>query len=175
VKRPGRRLVRELADGVGDPAPHGLAVVIVLRGEFVGARSAFLKGLVALPLEHEVSGAPDVDLGYHREQGAGCTLKIANRLTRKLKLHATVSETAQKPHDTTMASNLAAAAAARLLIAPRLLAQPVARGIGCQSAFKFDPASASNFDPLGRRALAVALAPSELVGVAETGRARVGA
>src|SRR6202022_2031316 len=43
---------------------------------------------------------------------------------------------------------------------------------GCQSAFKFDPASASNFDPFGRRVLAVALAPSELVGVAETVRAR---
>ena len=42
----------------------------------------------------------------------------------------------------------------------------------CQSAFKFDPASASNFDPFGRRVLAVALAPSELVGVAETVRAR---
>ncbi len=45
----------------------------------------------------------------------------------------------------------------------------------CQSAFKFDPVSASNFDPLERRVLAVALAPSELVGVAETVRARVGA
>ena len=44
--------------------------------------------------------------------------------------------------------------------------------IKCQSAFKFDPASASNFDPFGRRVLAVALAPSELVGVAETVRAR---
>jgi hypothetical protein len=44
----------------------------------------------------------------------------------------------------------------------------------CQSAFKFDPRSASNFDPLWRRVLAVALAPSELVGVAETARARVG-
>jgi CheY-like chemotaxis protein len=43
----------------------------------------------------------------------------------------------------------------------------------CQSAFKFDPRSASNFDPLWRRVLTVALAPSELVGVAETGRARV--
>jgi len=42
----------------------------------------------------------------------------------------------------------------------------------CQSAFKFDPVSASNFDPFGRRVLAVALAPSELVGVAETVRAR---
>jgi len=43
----------------------------------------------------------------------------------------------------------------------------------CQSAFKFDPRSASNFDPLWRRVLTVALAPSELVGVAETARARV--
>jgi hypothetical protein len=34
------------------------------------------------------------------------------------------------------------------------------------------PASASNFHPFGRRVLAVALAPSELVGVAETVRAR---
>ena len=42
----------------------------------------------------------------------------------------------------------------------------------CQSAFKFDPGSASNFDPFERRVLAVALAPSELVGVAETVRAR---
>ena len=47
-------------------------------------------------------------------------------------------------------------------------------GVACQTASKFDPRSASNFDPLWRRALAVALAPSELVGVAETARARVG-
>ena len=33
----------------------------------------------------------------------------------------------------------------------------------------------STHDPFGRRVLAVALAPSELVGVAETVRARVGA
>ena len=43
----------------------------------------------------------------------------------------------------------------------------------CQSACKFDPRSASNFDPLVRRVRAVALAPSELVRVAETARARV--
>lgn len=70
MERPDGRLVRELADSVGDPAPHGLAVVIVVRGELVGARSAFLKGLVAVPLEHELGGAPDVDLGYHKEQTA---------------------------------------------------------------------------------------------------------
>ena len=45
--------------------------------------------------------------------------------------------------------------------------------IRCQSASNFDPASASNFDPFERRVLAVALAPSELAGVAETARARV--
>jgi hypothetical protein len=52
----------------------------------------------------------------------------------------------------------------------------------CQSASNFDPHSASSTDPrsassfdlLERRVRAVALAPSELVGVAETGRARVG-
>ena len=70
VERPGWRAVRELTDGIGNPAPDGLAFVIVLRGEFVRARGAFLNGLVAVPLEHEVGGAPDVDLGYHREQVA---------------------------------------------------------------------------------------------------------
>jgi len=44
---------------------------------------------------------------------------------------------------------------------------------GCQSAPKFDPVSASNFAPFERRVLTVALASSELAGVAETGRARV--
>ena len=38
----------------------------------------------------------------------------------------------------------------------------------------FDPVSASNFDPFERRDLAVALAPSELAGVAETARVRSG-
>lgn len=42
----------------------------------------------------------------------------------------------------------------------------------CQSAPKFDPGSASNFDPFERRVLTVALASSELAGVAETWRAR---
>jgi len=70
VERPDWRPVREAADGVGNPAPHGLAFVIVLCGEFVGARSAFFDGLVAVPLEHKGGGAPDVDLGYHREQVA---------------------------------------------------------------------------------------------------------
>ncbi len=46
-------------------------------------------------------------------------------------------------------------------------------GLSCQSAFKFDPGSASNFDPFERAGLGVALVSSELAGVAETRRARV--
>ncbi len=64
------------------------------------------------------------------------------------------------------------------MIDPTSKIQPKCMGTNlpaCQSAPKFDPRSASNFDPLWRRVLAVALAPSELVGVAETARARVGA
>ena len=45
--------------------------------------------------------------------------------------------------------------------------------IPCQSARKFAPSSASNFDPFERRGLAVALGSSELVGIAEASRARV--
>ncbi|MCV0386697.1 MAG: hypothetical protein K5821_09710, partial [Nitrobacter sp.] len=42
----------------------------------------------------------------------------------------------------------------------------------CQSACKFDPVSAFNFDPFARRGLRVALDSSELAGIAETRRAR---
>ncbi|HET7886301.1 MAG TPA: hypothetical protein VFL62_08760, partial [Bradyrhizobium sp.] len=56
------------ADGVGDPAPNRCAVVIVLGSKFMGARGAFLEGLIAVPLEHQVGGAPDVDLWYHTGQ-----------------------------------------------------------------------------------------------------------
>src|SRR5215831_16648071 len=58
------RPVRELTDGIGDPAPHGVAFVIVLRSEFVGARR-FPQRPCGHTFEHEVGGVPDVDLGYH--------------------------------------------------------------------------------------------------------------
>jgi hypothetical protein len=57
--------------------------------------------------------------------------------------------------------------------ASKVYADTTAYQTNCQSAFKFDPVSASNFDPFERRGLAVALASSELAGVAETWRARV--
>src|SRR5215510_2174983 len=45
------------------------------------------------------------------------------------------------------------------------------RRIECQSALNWAPRSACKRDPFERRVLAVALAPSELAGVAETARA----
>ncbi len=46
--------------------------------------------------------------------------------------------------------------------------------LSCQSASKSDPRSASKIDPPLGRARTVALAPAELVGVAQPGRARFG-
>jgi len=46
--------------------------------------------------------------------------------------------------------------------------------VECQSALNWAPLSASKRDPFERRVLAVALAPSELAGVAATARARAG-
>jgi hypothetical protein len=66
-------------------------------------------------------------------------------------------------------------AAELLALTPDLILASGTHGaIACQSALDRDPRSASNRDPLERRVLAVALAPSELAGVAETARARVG-
>src|SRR3974390_1836335 len=45
--------------------------------------------------------------------------------------------------------------------------------VACQSALEWDPLSASKRDPFDRRVLMVAIAASELAGVAETARARV--
>jgi hypothetical protein len=54
------------------------AVVIVLRRQFIGARGAFLEGLGSVPLQHQVGGSPDVDLGYHAGKLYGCDLQIFN-------------------------------------------------------------------------------------------------
>jgi len=51
-KHTRRRYVGELALGVGYAPPYCLAVVIVLRRKFIGAREAFLDGIVALSPEH---------------------------------------------------------------------------------------------------------------------------
>jgi hypothetical protein len=44
-------VVRDLGDGVRDPAPDGRALAIAGFGKGIGARGAFRPGLVALALE----------------------------------------------------------------------------------------------------------------------------
>jgi hypothetical protein len=73
VQRPGRYFVRELPNCVGDPAPGRCAVVIAVDRKLVGARGALHVGVLAVALEHQGRGAPDVDFGYH----AGKVLAVA--------------------------------------------------------------------------------------------------
>src|SRR5215470_13506260 len=77
VQDPGVVSFCELAYGIGDPAPHRFAVAILLRRKFISPRGAFLEGLAAVPLQHEVCGAPDVDLGYHTRKVA--RLRVGGR------------------------------------------------------------------------------------------------
>jgi hypothetical protein len=71
VNAPGRMVwCRELYDRIPDPAPDRYAVVIVGGRELIGARFAFLERLLTIALEHQVGGAPDIDLGYHAAKTA---------------------------------------------------------------------------------------------------------
>jgi hypothetical protein len=65
VQRAGWHHVGELIHRLGDPAPCCLAVEIVVRGQLVGMRGAFLDSLVTKALEHQLGCTPDVDIGYH--------------------------------------------------------------------------------------------------------------
>ena len=65
MQRSGRRGVGELLDGGGDPAPGVRACVIAIRRELAGARYALLERLISVALQHQGSGTPDIDLGYH--------------------------------------------------------------------------------------------------------------
>jgi hypothetical protein len=60
-----RRRVRELANGINDPAPHRGAIVVLLGEKLIGARDAFLERFLAVALEHQGRGPPDVDFRYH--------------------------------------------------------------------------------------------------------------
>jgi hypothetical protein len=80
VGRARRCVVGELPDGTGDPAPDRLAIVITGGRELAGARGAFLERLLAAALEHQIGGAPDIDLGYHTTRR--CTLAVEKRNTK---------------------------------------------------------------------------------------------
>jgi hypothetical protein len=45
--------------------------VIAAGRELVSAHGAFVERLIAVALEHQVGGAPDIDLGYHADKSAG--------------------------------------------------------------------------------------------------------
>ena len=67
VSWPGRRFVFELLDSNRNAAPGHRAVVIAAGFQLVSTRGAFLERLLAVALEHQVGGAPDIDFWYHAE------------------------------------------------------------------------------------------------------------
>ena len=71
VQRSGRCRVSELLNGGCDPAPSVGAGVIAVSREIVDTGTGLHERLVAVALQHQGSGAPDIDLGYHAAKIAG--------------------------------------------------------------------------------------------------------
>ena len=67
--------------------------MIAGRRELVNTRAAFLERFVAVTLQHQIGGSPDIDLGYHRAEN--CRLAVEKRLTPIIvwlaKLHVKVA------------------------------------------------------------------------------------
>src|SRR5437899_1001249 len=72
MHRPGRRRIRELPDGIDDPAPHFYAGIVTGCLEVADPSRAFQLGRVAVPTNHQIGGAPDIDFGYHGEKTRRC-------------------------------------------------------------------------------------------------------
>src|SRR5271165_6725400 len=70
MHRPGRCGVRELRDRIDDPAPTRFAGGVAVRCKLVRPSGALLLRRFAVPPEHQVGGAPDVDLGHHAEKAS---------------------------------------------------------------------------------------------------------
>jgi hypothetical protein len=68
VGEPGRCCVRELVDRIDDPKLDRRTGEVTDRSELINPPDGFRPSRVAVPSEHQVSGAPDVDLGYHAER-----------------------------------------------------------------------------------------------------------
>src|ERR1700730_4816552 len=86
VQRSGRRGVGELLDGGGDPAPGIDAIVIAGGHELVDAPVALLEHFVAIALQHQGVGAPDIDLGVSRDEY--CRLAVEKGLTPTIAVSA---------------------------------------------------------------------------------------
>jgi len=58
----------QLSYRIINSSPYCQARVVTHCCEFVGPCHTFFLGGFAVPLEHQVGGAPNVDLGYHRRK-----------------------------------------------------------------------------------------------------------
>ena len=68
----------ELHYGSGNPAPRRRAIVIAVGGKLVSARAALVECFLAVALEHQIGGAPDIDLGYHAGKLQACGRETIN-------------------------------------------------------------------------------------------------
>src|SRR6478672_7100309 len=78
VKQARRYVVSELLDGGGNSAPRRRAIVIAVGSEHVVARAALLERFLAVALEHQIGGGPDIDLGYHAGKLQSCGRETIN-------------------------------------------------------------------------------------------------
>ena len=77
VQRSRRRRVCKLLDRICDPTPDRHTCVIALRRKLLGEPNALGYSSVAVSLEHQVCGTPDVDFGYHTgEVSRACLAKL---------------------------------------------------------------------------------------------------
>lgn len=65
VDRAGGCGICELGDGIGDQAPDRSTVVIVLGRELIGALRTLALRMLAIPLQHQAGGPPDVEVRDH--------------------------------------------------------------------------------------------------------------
>jgi hypothetical protein len=86
MHRPRRCRVFQLSDRTDNPAPDRNSCVVPVCGEFLGPSLAFRFSGVAIPPQHQASGAPDIDLGYHRQ--GYYAQHVDNRLTRRIRSSA---------------------------------------------------------------------------------------
>ncbi|MGA7869033.1 MAG: hypothetical protein WCA23_34550 [Stellaceae bacterium] len=57
--------------------------MIAVGGKLVGARAALVECFLAVALEHQIGGAPDIDLGYHADKLQACGLATNNCMAWK--------------------------------------------------------------------------------------------
>lgn len=128
----------------------------------LAAVSDFFRGLAYYPNATTPTTKLDVTAGACRDSLSISTINLTSTITKDV----TAAWVAGSENGASVSSAANNTTAARISGAAR-------REMRCQSALDWDPLSASKRDPFERRVLPVALAASELAGVAETVRARV--